>query len=169
MIVLWNSEKTTGMVNLHQKAPHSWEALERSGSRSTSGTWSAVEDSSVSWNRPSCFSFAIRPMNIGRWDARGLQSVFRKPGAKGETYYDPGAKHPLMSTGAVLLALSVRTASRCGVIPRCLPGRFWAGTLKTAGGLLFLRTMPARWRRWQPRLARPLWSFNNGPAFAPLR
>jgi len=53
--------------------------------------------------------------------------------------------------------------------PQVGQGDSCGGILTPAGGLLFLGMMPARWRRWKPRLADLSGISIPAKAFAPLR
>jgi len=64
---------------------------------------------------------------------------------------------------------SVANAKQMWRYPQVGQGDSCGGILTPAGGLLFLGMMPARWRRWKPRLADLSGISIPAKAFAPLR
>lgn len=85
-----------------------------------------------------------------------------EPFVKGQTFYDTGTKHvPDEHSQKVLLALSLdgKTAWRYPQVGR---GSSWAGTLTTAGGLVFFGDDGGTFEAVDAANGHPLWHFNTG-------
>jgi len=90
---------------------------------------------------------------------------FAKPKAftKGETYYDTGTKLPPDDHAQkILLALSVVDGKTVWSYPQVGRGDSWAGTLTTAGGLVFFGDDAESFEAVDATTGRALWHFNTG-------
>lgn len=82
---------------------------------------------------------------------------------KGETYYDTGTKHPPDEHARkILLALSVADGKPAWRNPQVGPGDSWAGTLATAGGLVFFGDDSGSFVAVDASSGQTLWHFNTG-------
>jgi len=90
---------------------------------------------------------------------------FSKPQAfaRGETYYATGTKTPLGNNAQkILLALSLPEGKIVWRYPQAGHGDSWAGTLTTAGGLVFFGDDAGSFEAVDARNGRALWNFNTG-------
>ncbi len=86
-----------------------------------------------------------------------------EPFTKGATYYATGTKRlPDDHAQKILLALSVPDGKRVWRYPQVGRGESWAGTLATAGGLLFFGDDAGSLEAVEAATGRPLWHFNTG-------
>ena len=86
-----------------------------------------------------------------------------EPFTKGLTYYATGTKHlPDEHSQKILLALSVPDGKPVWRYPQIGRGDSWAGTLATAGGLLFFGDDAGSVEAVEAATGRPLWHFNTG-------
>jgi len=86
-----------------------------------------------------------------------------EPFTKGATYYATGTKRPPDEHAQkILLALSVPDGKRVWRYPQVGQGESWAGTLATAGGLLFFGDDAGSLEAVEAATGRPLWHFNTG-------
>jgi alcohol dehydrogenase (cytochrome c) len=82
---------------------------------------------------------------------------------KGATYYATGTKHlPDEQAQKILWALSVPDGKPVWRYPQVGRGESWAGTLATAGGLLFFGDDAGSLEAVETVTGRPLWHFNTG-------
>jgi alcohol dehydrogenase (cytochrome c) len=87
----------------------------------------------------------------------------REPFTKGSTYYATGAQPlPDEHSKKILLALSVPDGKPVWRYPQIGRGDSWAGTLATAGGLLFFGDDAGSVEAVEAATGRPLWHFNTG-------
>jgi alcohol dehydrogenase (cytochrome c) len=85
------------------------------------------------------------------------------PFARGETYYGTGTKLPPDEHAQkILLALSVPDGKLVWRYPLVGQGDSWAGTLTTAGGLVFLGDDSGSLEAVDATNGHPLWHFNSG-------
>ncbi len=85
------------------------------------------------------------------------------PFARGETYYGTGTKLPPDEHAQkILLALSVPDGKLVWRYPLVGQGNSWAGTLTTAGGLVFLGDDSGSVQAVEATTGRALWHFNTG-------
>ena len=85
------------------------------------------------------------------------------PFARGETYYGTGTKLPIDEHAhKILLALSVPDGKPVWRYPLVGQGDSWAGTLTTAGGLVFLGDDAGSMGAVDATTGRALWHFNTG-------
>jgi alcohol dehydrogenase (cytochrome c) len=85
-----------------------------------------------------------------------------KPFKKGETYYGTGTKlAPDNHAQKILLALSVPDGKIVWRYPQVGHGDSWAGTLTTAGGLVFFGNDTGFLEAVDARTGRSLWHFNT--------
>jgi alcohol dehydrogenase (cytochrome c) len=83
--------------------------------------------------------------------------------AKGETYYNTGTSLPPGERmQKILLALSLTDGKRAWSYPQTGPGNSWAGTLTTAGGLVFFGDDSDSFESVDATTGRVLWHFNTG-------
>jgi alcohol dehydrogenase (cytochrome c) len=95
----------------------------------------------------------------------GCNLFFAKPEpfTKGSTYYATGTQHlPDDHSQKILLALSVPDGKPVWRYPQIGRGDSWAGTLATAGGLLFFGDDAGSVEAVEAATGRPLWHFNTG-------
>jgi alcohol dehydrogenase (cytochrome c) len=86
-----------------------------------------------------------------------------KPWVKGETYYSTGTKlAPDEHAQKVLLALSPKDGKPVWRYAQVGTGNSWAGTLSTAGGLLFFGDDADSVEAVDAATGKPLWHFNTG-------
>src|SRR5438552_2228022 len=86
-----------------------------------------------------------------------------EPFTKGATYYATGTKRlPDDHAQKILLALSVPDGKPVWRYPQVGRGESWAGTLATAGGLLFFGDDAGSLEAVEAATGRPLWHFNTG-------
>jgi len=86
-----------------------------------------------------------------------------EPFEKGRTYYNTGTKLPPdENSQKVLLALSVADGKVAWRYPQVGAARSWAGTLTTAGGLVFFGDDSDSLEAVDAATGRPLWHFNTG-------
>lgn len=86
-----------------------------------------------------------------------------KPFAQGETYYGTGTKMPPDETSQkILLALSIPDGKLIWRYPQVGHGDSWAGTLTTAGGLVFFGDDSGSLEAVDAATGNPLWHFNSG-------
>jgi len=86
-----------------------------------------------------------------------------KPFARGETYYDTGTKMPPDEhSQKILLALSIPDGKTVWRYPQVGRGDSWAGTLTTAGGLVFFGDDSGSLEAVDGRTGDVLWHFNTG-------
>ena len=82
---------------------------------------------------------------------------------KGETFYNTGTSLPLGERmQKILLALSVADGKRAWSYPQIGQGNSWAGTLTTAGGLVFFGDDSNSFEAVEAKTGRVLWHFNTG-------
>ena len=82
---------------------------------------------------------------------------------KGETYYNTGTKLPPHEPfQKILLALSVADGKKVWRYPQVGHGDSWAGTLTTAGGLVFFGDDAGSLEAVDASNGKPLWHFNTG-------
>ena len=85
------------------------------------------------------------------------------PFARGETYYGTGTKLPIDEHAQkILMALSVPDGKPVWRYPLVGQGDSWAGTLTTAGGLVFLGDDAGSIEAVEATTGRALWHFNTG-------
>jgi alcohol dehydrogenase (cytochrome c) len=85
------------------------------------------------------------------------------PFARGETYYGTGTKLPPDEHAQkILLALSVPDGKLVWRYPLVGQGDSWAGTLTTAGGLVFFGDDSGSLQAVEATTGRALWHFNTG-------
>ncbi len=86
-----------------------------------------------------------------------------KPFARGETYYGTGTKMPPdENSQKILLALSIPDGKPVWRYPQVGRGDSWAGTLTTAGGLVFFGDDSGSLEAVDAKTGDPLWHFNTG-------
>jgi alcohol dehydrogenase (cytochrome c) len=86
-----------------------------------------------------------------------------EPFEPGRTYYNTGTKLPPdENSHKVLLALSLADGKVVWRYPQVGVGRSWAGTLTTAGGLLFFGDDSESLEAVDAASGRALWHFNTG-------
>ncbi len=94
---------------------------------------------------------------------------FLKPQAftVGETFYGTGTKHPVgEDSRKILLAISPSDGKKVWQYPQVGRGNSWAGTLTTAGGLVFFGDDSESFEAVDAETGRPLWHFNTGQSFS---
>lgn len=97
------------------------------------------------------------------FEACDLYVAKPRPFAKGETYYDTGTKHPPEEHAQkILLALSVTDGKAAWRDPQVGPGDSWAGTMTTAGGLVFFGDDSGSFVAVDAKSGATLWHFNTG-------
>jgi alcohol dehydrogenase (cytochrome c) len=85
----------------------------------------------------------------------------------GETFYGTGTKHPVgEDSRKILLALSPSDGRKLWQYPQVGHGNSWAGTLTTAGGLVFFGDDSESFEAADAETGRPLWHFNTGQSFS---
>ena len=83
--------------------------------------------------------------------------------AKGKTFYNTGTTRPPEDRAQkILLALSLADGKRVWSSPQAGRGRSWAGTLATAGGLVFFGDDSESFEAVEAKTGRALWHFNTG-------
>ena len=86
-----------------------------------------------------------------------------KPFARGETYYGTGTKLPPDEHAQkILLALSLSDGKQVWRYPQVGRGDSWAGTLTTAGGLVFFADDAGSLEAVEAATGHPLWHFDTG-------
>jgi len=86
-----------------------------------------------------------------------------RPFTQGKTYYGSGTKLPPDEHAKkILLALSVADGKPAWRYPQIGHGRSWAGTLTTAGGLVFFGDDAGSFEAVDAETGRALWHFNAG-------
>lgn len=95
------------------------------------------------------------------------QNFFSKPEPQsfkeGETYYSTGVKRiPGENSQRILIAYSLDTGSIAWKYPQLGRGRSTAGTMTTAGGLVFFGDSAESFEAVDARTGKPLWHFNVG-------
>ncbi|HET6177081.1 MAG TPA: PQQ-dependent dehydrogenase, methanol/ethanol family [Candidatus Sulfotelmatobacter sp.] len=86
-----------------------------------------------------------------------------KPFVQGETYYGTGTKLPPDEhQQKILLALSLSDGKPVWRYPQVGRGDSWAGTLTTAGALVFFGDDAGSLEAVEGRTGHPLWHFNTG-------
>jgi alcohol dehydrogenase (cytochrome c) len=86
-----------------------------------------------------------------------------EPFKRGQTYYNTGAKLPPGERAQKhLLALSVRDGKVVWRYPQVGRGDSWAGTLATAGGVVFFGDDSGFLEAVEAKTGRALWHFNTG-------
>lgn len=86
-----------------------------------------------------------------------------KPFARGETYYGTGTKMPPDERSQkILLALSIPDGKPAWRYSQVGRGDSWAGTLTTAGGLVFFGDDSGSLEAVDAKTGNPLWHFNTG-------
>jgi alcohol dehydrogenase (cytochrome c) len=86
-----------------------------------------------------------------------------EPFQKGQTFYNTGTKMPPDEhSQKVLLALSLADGKVVWRYPQIGRGNSWAGTLTTAGGLIFFGDDTESLEAVEAANGRPLWHFNTG-------
>jgi alcohol dehydrogenase (cytochrome c) len=81
----------------------------------------------------------------------------------GETFYNTGTiLPPTEKSQKILLALSPKDGKTVWSYPQVGTGKSWAGTLTTAGGLLFFGDDSESFEAVDASTGRPLWHFNTG-------
>lgn len=86
-----------------------------------------------------------------------------EPFVKGESYYNTGAKRPPGEVGKkTLVAFDVESGKIAWRYPQVGEGRSWAGTMTTAGGLVFFGDDSGSFEAVDARDGTPLWHFNTG-------
>jgi len=94
---------------------------------------------------------------------------FTRPKAftPGETFYGTGTKHPVgEDSQKILLALSPVDGRKVWQYPQVGRGNSWAGTLTTAGGLVFFGDDSESFEGVDAETGRALWHFNTGQSFS---
>jgi len=82
---------------------------------------------------------------------------------KGATFYNTGTSLPPGERmQKILLALSLADGKRVWSYPQIGPGNSWAGTLTTAGGLVFFGDDSNSFEAAEATTGRVLWHFNTG-------
>ncbi len=82
---------------------------------------------------------------------------------KGRVFYNTGTKHPPdEQSQKILLALSLSDGKAAWRYPQVGHGTSWAGTLTTAGGLVFFGDDTGSLEAVEASSGRPLWHFNTG-------
>jgi alcohol dehydrogenase (cytochrome c) len=95
----------------------------------------------------------------------GCNTYFANPRkfAKGETYYNTGTKVPAGERfQKTLLALSVADGKPAWRYPQTGRGDSWAGTMTTAGGLVFFGDDAGSLEAVEATTGKPLWHFTTG-------
>jgi alcohol dehydrogenase (cytochrome c) len=83
--------------------------------------------------------------------------------AKGQVFYNTGTRRPPGShSQKSLLALHVTDGTRAWTYPQTGRANSWAGTLTTAGGLVFFGDDSEFFEAVDAATGRPLWHFNTG-------
>jgi alcohol dehydrogenase (cytochrome c) len=95
------------------------------------------------------------------------ETYFSKPEPQefkeGETYYSTGVKRiPGENSQKILVAYNLDTGSIAWKYPQLGHGRSTAGTMTTAGGLVFFGDSTESFEAVDARSGRPLWHFNTG-------
>jgi alcohol dehydrogenase (cytochrome c) len=86
-----------------------------------------------------------------------------EPFQKGQVFYNTGTKHPPdEQSKKVLLALSLSDGKAVWSYPQVGRGSSWAGTLATAGGLVFFGDDTGSFEAVDAASGHPLWHFNTG-------
>ena len=81
----------------------------------------------------------------------------------GETFYNTGtSRSSTEKSQKILLALSPLDGKLVWSYPQVGSGRSWAGTLTTAGGLVFFGDDSESFEAVDASTGRPLWHFNTG-------
>ena len=82
---------------------------------------------------------------------------------EGETYYSTGVKRiPGEDSQKLLIAYSLETGTIAWKYPQLGRGRSAAGTMTTAGGLVFFGDNTTSFEAVDARTGKPLWHFNTG-------
>lgn len=85
------------------------------------------------------------------------------PFVSGESYYNTGAKRPEgAQSKKTLVAYNIDTGEIAWRYPQVGEGRSWAGTMTTAGGLVFFGDDSRSFEAVDARDGTPLWHFNTG-------
>ncbi|HEY1679882.1 MAG TPA: PQQ-dependent dehydrogenase, methanol/ethanol family [Candidatus Sulfotelmatobacter sp.] len=85
----------------------------------------------------------------------------------GETFYGTGTKHPVgEDSKKILLAISPWDGKKVWQYPQAGRGTSWAGTLTTAGSLVFFGDDSEAFEAVDAETGRPLWHFNTGQGFS---
>jgi alcohol dehydrogenase (cytochrome c) len=95
----------------------------------------------------------------------GCNTYFASPRkfVKGETYYNTGTKLPAGERfQKILLALSVADGKPVWRYPQTGRGDSWAGTMTTAGGLVFFGDDAGSLEAVEATTGKPFWHFNTG-------
>ncbi|MBI3475832.1 MAG: PQQ-dependent dehydrogenase, methanol/ethanol family [Acidobacteria bacterium] len=90
---------------------------------------------------------------------------FSKPSEfkEGETYYSTGTKRiQTAERQKILLAYSIPDGTQVWRYPQIGKGTSWAGTLATAGGVVFFGDDSGSFAAVDARTGHPLWDFNTG-------
>lgn len=86
-----------------------------------------------------------------------------EPFERGKLYYNTGTQHaPGEDRRKILLAVEVQSGRVAWRYPQVGNGRSWAGTLSTAGGLVFFGDDAEEFEAVDAHTGRPLWHFNTG-------
>lgn len=86
-----------------------------------------------------------------------------QPYVRGESYYNTGAQRVPGEHGKkTLVAYNVDTGKIAWRYPQVGEGRSWAGTMTTAGGLIFFGDDTGNLEAADARKGTPLWHFNTG-------
>jgi alcohol dehydrogenase (cytochrome c) len=96
-------------------------------------------------------------------EACNIYYAKEEPFKKGQTFYDTGTKHvPDEHAQKILLALSLADGKTVWRYPQVGRGNTWAGTLTTAGGLVFFGDDAGALEAVDAANGHPLWHFNTG-------
>jgi alcohol dehydrogenase (cytochrome c) len=86
---------------------------------------------------------------------------------EGKTYYSTGVKRiPGETSQKILLAYNLDTKSFAWKYPQVGNARSGAGTMTTAGGLVFFGDDAQSFEAVDARTGKPLWHFNTGQDFS---
>jgi alcohol dehydrogenase (cytochrome c) len=122
-------------------------------------------DGATNWFSPS-YNPETRLFYVLALESCNMFFARPKEFVRGETYYDTGTKLPPDEhSQKVLLALSVDDGKVAWRYPQVGQAHSWAGTLTTAGGLLFFGDDAGSFEALDAATGHPLWHFNTGQQF----
>lgn len=122
-------------------------------------------DGATNWYSPSYnpqthffYFMALRECNINH--------AKPQPFVKGRSYYNTGAQRiPGEQGKKTLVAFDLDNGQIAWRYPQAGQGRSWAGTMSTAGGLVFFGDDSGSLEAVDARNGKPLWHFNTGQNF----
>jgi alcohol dehydrogenase (cytochrome c) len=119
-------------------------------------------DGATNWFSPS-YNPQTKLFYVMALESCNLYFAKPKVFTKGETFYDTGTKHPPNERAQkILLGLSVVDGKLVWRYPQVGPGNAWAGTLTTAGGLVFFGDDAESLEAVDAVTGRVFWHFNTG-------